>query len=304
MNSPALTVPVEKATPAQLAFAGAVTLFGLVAGLSAPLQALWHIWTQDALRSIGMLLPPLALVLAFRAWRGFVWPVRMGTWWGMLPVVLAFVLAVAELPHFVLPALSGVQFVHQNPSPPGLLLFLYLSGAVLLFGGVTAWQRVRFALLLVLLSNPFPRVLQTLLDQPLQALGARVARGFAELLGVPLTGDLLHLMFTPAHGVFIAPGCNGLRGMLTLGLGALVAGHLYRLRLAPHAGYVLVAMSLAYLLNMIRLCVVVAYTALATRFDFLGFGELFDYLMGGLLFVLTATALLHWPRRHPEWRKP
>ena len=75
-----------------------------------------------------------------------------------------------------------------------------------------------FPIFLLLFLNPAPVFLINLVDLPLQYVGAHTASAFAQWIGVPLAVDDLRLMFSPALGMFIAPGCNGLRGALRDGL--------------------------------------------------------------------------------------
>ena len=282
----------------QLILALSVTLLGLTA-FAGPLIYLEGLWLNDSLRSIGILVLPLSAWLMFRVWNWSDWQ-SGGSWWGAALIAIAVAAAHSDTATFALWHLQGRAFV--NFMPVGFKLLLYLAGAVIFFGGTVPLRRALFPLSLILLINPCPGFVESLLDLPLQNAGARIARGFAQLLRVPLDGDLLHLMFTPRNGVFIAPGCDGLRGAVTLGLGALVAGHLYRLRPWVHASYVLVGVLAAYLLNFVRLCIVVIYSALAAHVSpsWFGHGEAFDYFEGGILFLIVAGLLLNWPRRHPQ----
>jgi len=289
-------------TKTQLMMALGVTVLGLGA-FAGQLFGLVLLWLTDGLRSIGILVLPVSAWLAFRAWRWSDWQ-SGGSWWGALIITVAFSAARFDGEMFPAWQLHGRSIV--NFIPTGFTILLYVVGAVVFFGGTVPLRRALFPLSLILLLNPCPHFVDSLLDLPLQNAGARIARGFASLLGVPLDGDLLHLMFTPRNGVFIAPGCDGLRGAVTLGFATLVAGHLYRLRPWIHAGYVLAAILAAYLLNFLRLCVVVAYTALAAHVSpsWFGHGEAFDYFEGGILFLLVAGLFLNWPRRHPELCTP
>ena len=49
---------------------------------------LWQIWTNDALRSIGIYIPIVSVVLTLQVWRRCGWETR-GTWWGLLPLLYA-----------------------------------------------------------------------------------------------------------------------------------------------------------------------------------------------------------------------
>jgi len=289
-------------TRKQLILALVVTTLGLAA-FTGPLIVLAGLWMHDGLRSIGVFVLPVSVWLAFRAWRLSDWQ-SGGSWWGALPMAAALAAGRIDNAMFPLWHFQGGAIV--NFMPLGAKLLLYVMGAVIFFGGTVPLRRALFPLALILLINPCPPFVESLLDLPLQQAGARVARGFAQLLGVPLNGDLLHLMFTPRNGVFIAPGCDGLRGAITLGFATLLAGHLYRLRPWIHVGYVMAAVLAAYLLNFVRLCVVVIYTALATHVspNWFSHGETFDYFEGAILFLLVAALFLNWPRRHPELCTP
>lgn len=261
---------------------------------------LWQLWTTDPLRSVGMLVIPVSVILAARALRSEDFA-NGGSWWGLLPVVLAFVAASLQ---------AGGRFVFRlgyfggpNLVSTGIVFCLYASGVVLLLGGRRACRKAAFPLFLLLFVNPVPGFFSNLVDLPMQHFGANVARSFATLLHVPLSGSRLDLMFYNGKlGMFIAPGCNGLQGAVAMGGLALVIGHLRRLRFWWHALFVVIAVGLAYLFNLLRLCSLVLYYCAADRFPALGAHAVgADYAIGGTLFMLAA-AFLFWgsrPRRRP-----
>ena len=274
-----------------------LTLLGL-ACFSAQLRGLWLLWTTDALRSLGMFLPLVSAVLTLRAWRSQPLVLR-GSWWGLLPILMSLCLAQLasrwQAKGLVVEADTGVATI--SLAPVGLLLWLYLGGAVLLFAGARAWRTVSFPLLLVLLVNPVPGGLDRLIDLPLQDIGAQTARWFAHVLSVPVQGEVRRLMFSPALGIFIAPGCDGLRGAVAMGYLALIGGYLYRMQKLRWALYVLAAVLLAYLFNLIRLCAVIGYYWFALRVDWLGrYGAEADYALGAVLFSAAVCFLLYIPR--------
>jgi exosortase J len=99
-------------------------------------------------------------------------------------------------------------------------------------------------------------------------------------------------MFTPTFGMFIAPGCNGIRGSVTMGFIALIAGYAYRFRWTTSALVVVGAILLGYVFNLARLCSLVLYYIVALHFPSLqNKAEMADYLIGAALF-LVATFLL------------
>lgn len=268
----------------------AVTLAAL--GLSTiwpSLLTLWGMWTTDALKSIGMLIPLVSLILILRVWWTLDWETE-GTWWGLPVLIIAMV--AGQLQQRVL--LLFVISPHWVTAllPPSLILLVYSSGIVLLIGGVRLYRAALFPILLLWFANPVPHVFSLFVDLPLQTASAHIARAFAMHLGQPLTPDRLRLMFTPDFGMFIAPGCNGIRGSVTMGFMALVAGYIYRFRWYTSALAVIGAILLGYVFNLARLCLLILYYLIALHFTSLqNKAENADYLIGAALFLL-ATFLL------------
>jgi exosortase J len=269
-------------------------------GVAPQLAKLWEIWTTDPLRSIGMLIFPASIILILRVWRQCGWELK-GTWWGLLPAVLAFVPLLFSEKLVLFWAAGGVRL---NFLPNVFPIYLYASGIVLLFAGVRVWRRAWFPLALLLFLQPVPESLVHFLDLPLQGLSAHIARSFAGLLGFsPTNPELLRLMFTPNFGMFIAPGCDGMRGAITLGYGALIAGYLKRVSALRWAAYVLGALLLGHVFNLMRLCGLVLYYRIAVGHPALErMAEQADYGIGALLFLL-ATFLFLWMFRRKGSRE-
>ena len=265
-----------------LAILGLSTIWGSV-------LLLWSLWTTDALKSIGMVVPVVSFLLVLRAWRSLGWQMD-GTWWGFALLVATMVL-VRVRDRAVILFVFSPQWTIFIP-PHSLVMLAYGAGLVLLFGGPRLFRASIFPLLLLLLVNPVPHIFNVYVDLPLQRASAHVARAFAIALGQPLSPDKLRLMFTPEFGMFIAPGCNGIRGAVTMGLIALVTGYLYRFKLRAHAGVVLAAIALGYIFNFVRLCVLVLFYLVALHFPSLqDRAENADYLIGAGLFFVAVYLL-------------
>ena len=265
-----------------------LSVVGVTAILSTVL-ALWHFWTTDDLKSVGMLIPVVGLVLILRAWRTLDWEMN-GTWWGA--GLLALTIAVVHLrEQAVLVFLITPQWQFYIP-PHSLVVVSYAIGAVLLFGGTALYRAAWFPIWLLWLVNPVPHIFNTLVDLPLQRISAYVARHFAMTLGQPLSPDQMRLMFTPEFGMFIAPGCNGIRGAVTMGLIALIVGYVCRFRFWTHASVVAGAVLLGYVFNLARLCLLVLYYLVALHFPWLqNKATLGDYIIGACLFLLASCIL-------------
>jgi exosortase J len=175
--------------------------------------------------------------------------------------------------------------------PVSLPVCVYGSGIVLLFAGTRVWRQAWFPLGLLLLCQPVPFLSNELIDIPLQNISARVARSFATLIGFAPTTPQLRLMFSPNFGMFIAPGCDGIRGAVTMGYLALVLGYLKRVSAIRWVALVTGAVLLGYLFNFTRLCILVLYYRAALGHPTMeGMAKQADYVIGSCLF-LTATLL-------------
>jgi exosortase J len=259
-------------------------------GIYRELALLWIAWTTDPLRSVGMLIPPVSIVLTLRVWRQCGWQMR-GTWWGLGVIGLAYVLSVLHQKIVFFAVLGGV---FASLIPTSLPLFVYGSGIILLFAGFEVWRKAWFPIGLLLLSQPVPVLTTDLIDIPLQSISARVARSFATLIHFAPSTPQLRLMFSPDFGMFIAPGCDGIRGAVTMGYVALILGYLKRVRPYIWAAYVAGAVLLGYLFNFIRLCVLVLYYRVALGHpDLEGVAKQADYVIGSCLFLI-ATLLFFW----------
>ena len=280
--------------------AGLATLLAIL-GLStiwSTVLFLWSLWTTDALKSIGMMVPLVSAVLILRVWRSLQWEMQ-GSWWGLVILVVT-VAAVHIRDQAVLVFVVSPQWSVFVP-PHSLVAFCYTAGIVLLFGGPRLFRAALFPIILIWFVNPIPHIFNVFVDLPLQRISAHVARAFAIALGQPLSPDQLRLMFTPEFGMFIAPGCNGIRGAVTMGFIAVIAGYVYRFRWYAHAIVVASAVLLGYVFNFVRLCILVLYYIVALKFKwFQNKAEMGDYIIGACLFLLGSLLLFYVVRRLGE----
>ncbi len=273
-----------------IAAGGAVVL--ALAGLAtiwSTAQWLYLLWVTDPLKSIGMVVPVVSLLLILRMWRSMDWEMD-GSWWGFAILLVTAVL-VRLREQTVMTLVLAPQWSVFFPPHSGVAV-AYGAGLVLLFGGPRLLRATIFPVVLLFFVNPVPHVFNVFVDLPLQRASAHVARAFAMALGQPLSPDKLRLMFTPEFGMFIAPGCNGIRGAVTMGFIAVVAGYLYRFRWRAHVLVVLGAVMLGYVFNFVRLCVLVLFYLVALRFPSLqDRAENADYLIGAGLFFVAVYLL-------------
>ncbi|HZQ41812.1 MAG TPA: exosortase J [Acidobacteriaceae bacterium] len=293
-DSRTLKPPAIIALACLAAAAGLLTIFSSV-------RMLWTIWRTDDLKSMGMVVPFVCAALILREWRRLGWETQ-GTWWGF--AVLAISAALMFLRDQTLFIITiNKDWLLQIPPLP-LVAVVYAAGIVLLFGGKRLLRAAWFPVLLMWAVIPVPQTFSRFIDLPLQHAAASVARAFAHALGQQLTQDKLRLMFTPEFGMFIAPGCNGIRGAITLGLAAIVVAYLYRFRWFVFAPVVAGAVLLGYVFNFLRLCLLVIYYKLALGHEWWqNHARQADLVIGGCLFVLALViffAVAERLRRKPE----
>lgn len=266
---------------------------------------LWIIWRTDDLKSMGMVVPFVCAALILREWRRLQWETD-GSWWGFAVLALSAALMFLRDQTLFIVTVNKDWLLQIPPLP--LVAVVYAAGMVLLFGGKRLLRAAWFPVLLMWAVIPVPQVFSRRIDLPLQHASASVARAFAHALGQQLTQDKLRLMFTPDFGMFIAPGCNGIRGAITLGLAALVVAYLYRFRWFVFAPVVAGAVLLGYLFNFLRLCLLVVYYKIALPYPWLqNHAKRADYIIGGSLFVLALIiffAVAERLRRDPNDVRP
>jgi exosortase J len=269
-------------------YAGAVMALVAVGSFSlSPLwQTMYSLWSTDPLRSIGAIFPLVACAGVIAAWHRLGWSMN-GTFWALPLIAISILLARAIVTHAFVVSYNGQRLINC-----GIALFLYGIGVVLLFGGRSLLRASIAPLCLLLCINPVPSVFNSAVDLPLQYLAASTARAFAHLIGLQLTGVNLRMMFAPDFGMFIAPGCNGVRGAITLGYLALIFGYARHLRPRTLAITALIALLMGYVLNFLRLCILVIYYWIGISFPSIQkHGAGVDYAIGCTLFLFAALGL-------------
>ena len=261
----------------------ALSVLGLLV-LEPSFALLWWKWTTDPLRSIGIVFFPVSILLLLREWRASRWMCD-GTWLGLLPVAFAILCNLFLISRLEMVVRWKFSF---NLVPVSVTPYAYVSGIVLLFGGVRLWKRAWFPLLLLLLLNPLPTSLVPLLDEHLQVAAAHITRMFASAIGFQPSTPQLLLMFSPRFGMFIAPGCDGVRGGVTFGYLALILGYVRRLPARLWMLFTLLAVLLGYVLNFARLCLLVVYYRIAMgHLRMENSAKNADYVIGGTLMLLA-----------------
>jgi len=245
------------------------------------------IWQSDALKSVGLAVPFVCFALILRDWRNIGWKAE-GTWWGFVLLAATALLLFIRNQTLLIVTVNKDWLLQLPPVP--LVAVAYAASFVLLFGGTRLLRAAWFPVLLMWAVIPVPQTFSNRIDVPLQHAGAVVARGFAQLIGVHLNAMDLKLMFSPDTGMFIAPGCDGLRGSITMGLTAIVIAYLYRFRWYVFLPVVAGGVLLGYVFNFLRLCSMVVYDRITVSHPALGPHEpLADHIVGACIFVLALS---------------
>ena len=100
------------------------------------------------------------------------------------------------------------------------------------------------------------------------------------------------MMFSPDFGMLIVPGCNGVRGSVTFAYLALIFGYSRGLRPRTLALVTGSAFVLGFILNLLRLCVLVIYYRIGLSFPSIqAYGVGVDYCIGCTIFLLATLIL-------------
>lgn len=187
----------------------------IVAGLAflflfwQPLITLGRDWWTNPDAGHGLLLAPLALVLAWK--KGLV-PAGRGQ------VVLGLLmLATAVLMRYVA-GLAAELFIMR------VSLLWAAAGLIVYARGIRQLVHWWLPVTLLVLSIPLPSVVLSSLALPLQLKASALGAALLEARDVPvqLTGNVIHL---PRRSLFVTEACSGLRSLTALtALGVLIGG--------------------------------------------------------------------------------
>lgn len=229
--APRHSLPLPTLLPALVAAAAFGVLFW------EPLVTLGRDWWSDPDAGHGLLLAPLALVLAWRA--GPTPAARTQPALGVTLLMLAVALR-------YLSGLAAELFTMR-------LSLLGAAAALVIYArGVPQLARWWLPAVLLALSVPLPDVLTGTLAFPLQLKASQLGAALLEARHVPvrLAGNVLHL---PGRSLFVTEACSGLRSLTALlALGVLIGG-LWLRTWWGRAAIVALAIPVAMLLNGVRI---------------------------------------------------
>lgn len=230
-------------------------------------------WNQPDL-SQGMLLPPLALLVAWmerqRVLRYPATPDPRGAWLTAL-ACFTFVLGKFASEFF----LMRISFV------------MLVAGLIWTFWGKKRLRALTFPLLLLAVMVPLPAIIYNSIAAPLQLFASDVASQMAQAAGVSVfrDGNIIQLA---GISLGVAEACSGLSCLSALIVGSLLLGYLLCSRLISRILLLIIAIPLAIAVNVVR----VAGTALLADHN-QAFAMGFYHAFSGWLVFLAGIAALY-----------
>jgi exosortase len=195
-------------------------------------------WLHEPGASHGLLIPPLALYLAWMR-RKFTLdqpakPDNRGLW----------LLGIACLIYLV--GRLGAELFLSRFS-----LLVLLAGLTWTFWGMARLRTLLFPFLLLITMIPLPALLYNRLAVPLQLMASQVSTAIAQTMGVSLYRD--GNIITLAHvSLGVAEACSGLHSLAALMVGSLLLGFLYCSQTLPRTVLFLLSVPIAIGVNVLR----------------------------------------------------
>ena len=259
-----------RAGVARVALAATVLAFAVL--FAQPFANTMSTWWNDPEAGHGLLLVPVAFVLAWR--RGLDPAARASHALGLS------ILAVAVVVRYV-SALAADPFLSRAT------MFLALAALVIYAWGlrqVVAWW---LPATLLALSVPLPEVVLGSIALPLQLKASSLGAALLSWRGLPvhLDGNVIRL---PGHDLFVTEACSGLRSLTALlSIGVLLGGVLLRHPVSRIA-IVALAIPVAIVVNGVRVFI----TGFLVAFVDPSLADGFTHITEGWLLFLVAFAIL------------
>ena len=232
-----------------------------------------EVWWVDPAYSHGMLIPPLALYIAWIQKEEILSaPARPSAWGLWLTAFGCFVLLLGKL---------GAEFFLARQS-----MVLILAGMILTFWGSARLLKMVFPLVLLATMVPLPTIVYNKLAAPLQLFSSWVATETLDWMGVPVfrDGNVINL---PELSLGVAEACSGLRSLSSLTVLALVVGFFVLASVWGKVLLFLLAFPTAIGINVVR----VTATALMAREDPRLAEGIFHSFSGWVVFVAGFAVL-------------
>lgn len=283
ISSPATGLMARLRAAPPLVWAQAAVVLGLLALLYAgPLASLAYDWWTDDNSSYGMVVPPMAIYIAWLLQkRLFAEPVIPGNRGLLLVAAGCFGFLVGRL---------GAEFFLTQTS-----IVTVLAGLIWTFWGVRRLAVLAFPLVLLVTMVPLPAIIYNRMSAPLQLFASFAATEALQWAGFSVYRDG-NIIYLPGMSLGVAEACSGLRSMMSLVIASLLLGYLMCRKLPVRSLLLVLSIPIAIFVNVLR---VMGTTVLADYNPEYAVG-FYHSFSGWLVFVagfglLWLTAyLLHW----------
>ncbi len=249
-----------------------VAALAFVALYWEPIATLARDWWSDPDAAHGLLLGPLAVVIAWR--RGLVSDRRAQP-------ALGFAILLGAVLLRYLSGLAAEIFTMR------MSMLGAAAGLVVFWLGLGQLRHWWLPVLLLALSVPIPDVLLGGLAFPLQLQASKLGATLLEWRHVPvlLAGNVIHL---PGRSLFVTEACSGLRSLTALLSLGLLLGGLYLSGVWGRAAVLLAVIPIAMAINGVR----VFLTGFLSYYVDPALGEGFMHYTEGWGLFIVAFALL------------
>jgi exosortase len=230
-------------------------------------------WTEPAW-SYGLLIPPLALYVAWMQRQTTLRIAPHEDYRGLLVTAAACLL-------YLLGNLGAEFFLTRSS------FILLLVGLTWTFWGLPRLRTLAFPFLLLATMVPLPVIVYNTLAAPLQLFASSSATALAQALGISVyrDGNIINL----AHiSLGVEEACSGLNSLAALVVGSLLIAFWFSTRLRTRLLVILASVPFAIGVNVLR----VAGTAILAD-DHEEFAQGFYHLFGGWLIFTAGFALLY-----------
>jgi exosortase len=226
-----------------------------------------HDWWIEPAWSQGMLLPPLALYIAWIDRRRIFGAAAAPDWRGLLLTALA-------CGTYILGHLASEFFLTR------ISFVILLGGLILTFWGLPRLRLLSLPMLLLAAMVPLPVMLYNSLAGPLQLLASGCATRIAQTVGISVfrDGNIIQLAGVTLG---VAEACSGLNALSALIVGSLLLGYLFCSSWTARIALLVASVPLALGVNVVRVAGTAILADINQEFA-LGFYHMFS---GWLVFV-------------------
>jgi len=175
------------------------------------LVGLVHDWINDGNYSHGLLVAPVALLIAWQRRRAFVDTPHRPQYGGLILVAASLALLVFGT--------LGAEFFTARVSMLG-----FIAGAIWFVWGTRHLRLAAFPLALLLLTIPLPEIIFNQVTLPLQSLAARAGEMSLAALNVPVLREG-NVIVLATGSLEVAEACSGIRSLMSLVAIAVLYGY-------------------------------------------------------------------------------